>query len=174
MSAAINWRSGNLKIILTLKDKTTYELMTAQNIDFSFDDNPEVMDSLNQQRIGYFLAPRKIRITLTVLPTTYTVGTLLVNDAEKLSILQAYLLSNGVANDYTNAFFDIAVDDDHQGSTYDFTDCIVLEGSSGDILMDTKPVAQFTILALGADISPKAPASGGDSAYAEGGRELVV
>jgi len=152
MSAGINWRSGNLDVIMTRDfDKSTHTFKSVQSIDFAFDDNVEVMDSLNQQRIGYFLPPRRIRITLTVLPVVYIDNSVEINDSSILAEMQSFLMND--TSDYTNAFFSLKVTDQHQGSVYEFVDCIAMEGSTGDIIMDQRPVSQWTILSLNSDMT---------------------
>lgn len=147
MSASINYRSGNLDVsMLRSVDGFSYDFKTVQSLDFAIDDAIEVMDSLNQQRLGYFLAPRRIRINMGVLPAEYDGEA--KNDASILSEQISYFASNNDELDYTLGFFDLTVTDDNQGVIYEFKDCMVLEGSPGNIIIDQRPASQWSILAL--------------------------
>lgn len=147
---SFNWRSGNLAVnILSNDGGVDHDFLTVQNIDFSFDDNIEVMDSLNKQRLGYFYAPRRIRITMGVLPSEYEDTPTPISDSDILYKLQAYLISG----DYYSGMFSLTVTDDHSGHVYAFTDCIVMSGGPGNVIMDRRPVSQWTIMALDSDMT---------------------
>lgn len=155
---SFNWRSGNLNVTIEKRNNVRVDLQTVQNFDFALDDNIEVMDSLNQQRIGYFYAPRRIRITMGVLPSQYVdTSSLTVSDAHTLFELQSFLVADSINDDfnYLDGIFELEVTDDHQNSVYTFNDCIVMAGGPSNIIMDRRPIAQWTILALNADIAPK-------------------
>lgn len=150
---SFNWRSGNLDVTLTDYKDVSYTFLTVQNIDFRFDENIEIMDSLSQQRLGYFYAPRRIRITIGVLPSQYldtSASTATdISDSGKLASLQAEL----IGGEYYYGMFILTVNDDHSGHVYTFTDCIVMEGAPSNVVMDRIPVTQWTILALEAEMT---------------------
>lgn len=147
---SFNWRSGNLVVNIKSQDGgVDHDFLTTQNIDFAFDDNIEIMDSLNKQRLGYFYAPRRITITMGVLPSVYDDTPVDTSDSDILYKLQAYLISGN----YYSGMFTLTVTDDHSGHVYTFTDCIVMSGGPGNIIMDRRPVSQWTILALDADMT---------------------
>ncbi len=155
---SFNWRSGNIASRVIERSGTIYDLVTTQNVDFALDDNIEVMDSLMQQRLGYFYAPRRIRITLGVLPSKYnTDGSITVTDSGKLFELQSKLIVDNPDDSfaYLDGIFDYVIDDDHQNGAYTFKDCIVMQGGPSNVIMDRRPQSQWTLLALDAEYSPK-------------------
>ena len=152
MSSGINFRSGNLDVSLNNNAGLEHTFQTVQSLDFAFDDAIEVMDSLNQQRLGYFAGPRRLTINMGVIPAEY--GEQATNDARVLQQLQAFLASNDqTTNPYTSGIFDLTISDTNQGATYKFKDCIINDGSPGVIVIDQRPASQWTILALDVTIT---------------------
>lgn len=141
----VNWRSGDLTITLTVRDDTAYNLKTVQSIDPAPVDSIEVMDSLTQQRLGYQFNPRRLRLTMVVLPSSYTIASGgIFSDAALLTTLAMKLYG---AN-YLDGIFDLTIDDAHDGIKYQLNTCAVASGSPGTIAMDAIPATQFVVEVL--------------------------
>jgi hypothetical protein len=148
----VNYRSGDITVTITVKSGAIFQLKTLQSIDPAPVDNIEVIDSLTQQRMGYHFNPRRMRITLVVLPSTY-------NDSSGNPISDTVILNQLAfalySNNYLDGIFDLSINDEHDGVTYNFGDSAIATGSIGTITMDAVPATQFTLECLNPEILDK-------------------
>ncbi len=114
------------------------QLATTQTYNPIIESNPEVLDSISNENIGYMFKPRRFRVELGVLPIK--AGD--YSDGELLTALQVERAEFELAITPTSSDF----------GSWTWERCRVSTSNPSNLTIDNVPISTWTILTLGVQL----------------------